>query len=421
MSKGGGTSSTMDPNVVRLMTQNYTHAQDIANQPFTPYTAPLVASPSDLTQQSWNTVGSGAMDAGLGALNNATGSALNLTNFQTPQMTAATSGAYTPTPVSTAATPGLPTASTYGGASINRGDVRDLSAPTGLSQLDQYMNPYTTDVVNAALNDLNRSREIGINQNASNATLSNAFGGDRQAVTDAETNRAYADAAARTAAQLRSSGFDTAAGLLQNDLNRQLQAGSANQAADLNVAGQNAGFGQQAGLFNAGAINNTGQFNADLLRQLGISNAGMENQGAQFNASNALQNQQFNAGNEQQANVANLEALLRGAGIDLSATGLLGNLGGAQQQQFLSGANAINAAGMQQQQNQQALADAAYQQFLRQQGYPIDMQQLLNSALGLFGNARGTQSYTSPTYPLASLLGGAGQGAGSALANWALM
>jgi hypothetical protein len=98
--------------------------------------------------------------------------------------------------------------------------------------LGAYMNPYLSNVVDLTMSDIDRSRQIANQQGARSAGAS-TYGGDRNALIEAETNRGYADVAARTSAQLRSQGFDTAAGLMSQDMNRSLTAGLANQTAGL--------------------------------------------------------------------------------------------------------------------------------------------------------------------------------------------
>lgn len=90
----------------------------------------------------------------------------------------------------------------------------------------QYANPYENQVVQQAMSDLDRSRQMAVNQTQDQAIAANAFGGNRSALADAETNRAYADRAGAIAGQLRQQGFNTA---LQSDLATQ----QANQAAGL--------------------------------------------------------------------------------------------------------------------------------------------------------------------------------------------
>ena len=81
-----------------------------------------------------------------------------------------------------------------------------------------YENPYTQQVVDRALADIERSRQIAQTQEAGRAVAAKAFGGSRQGVQEAETNRAALEQAARTAAGLRAQGFETAAGLGAQDI-----------------------------------------------------------------------------------------------------------------------------------------------------------------------------------------------------------
>ena len=225
----------------------------------------------------------------------------------------------------------------------------------GLEGIDAYLNPYVGQVADRTLADLDRFRQMSVNQNASNATLSSAFGSDRQALTDALTNEAFARQAANTLAGLHSQGFDASSGLLMGDKDRLLQ----NQ-----------------------------QFNAGLQQQMNLANTAAANQFGLANQAAALQ-----------AALANQNAGLQGAQVNLAGSGMLGNLANQQQQQLLTGANAVTGVGLQQQAQHQAQLDAAYQEFMRQLAYPYQQQQTLNSALGMFGQAGNTQQYTKPSYP----------------------
>lgn len=77
-------------------------------------------------------------------------------------------------------------------------------------QVSQWMNPYQEDVVNAALADIERQRQIQQVGNASQATAAKAFGGSRQGVVEAGTNEAALRTGASTAANLRSTGYQNA-------------------------------------------------------------------------------------------------------------------------------------------------------------------------------------------------------------------
>lgn len=88
----------------------------------------------------------------------------------------------------------------------------------GLQNINQYQNPYTQQVVDTTLSDLDRQRQMQQQQINAQAASRGAYGGSRQAVAEAENARNYADVGARTAAGLRSQGFDRATNMLQGDI-----------------------------------------------------------------------------------------------------------------------------------------------------------------------------------------------------------
>jgi hypothetical protein len=96
---------------------------------------------------------------------------------------------------------------------------RSLTGDVGYSDVDlsKYQNPFTRDVIDAALADLNTYRGRNNAQIASEAEAAGAWGGDRALVAQSLNNESIDRAAASTIAQLRSQGFNTSAGLAQND------------------------------------------------------------------------------------------------------------------------------------------------------------------------------------------------------------
>ena len=123
-----------------------------------------------------------------------------------------------------------------------RGSLNTLAGMSAPSILDKdigaYQNPYTQQVIDTTLADLDRSRQMAIGRDQDRAIGAGAFGGSRSGVLEAETNRAFADQAARTAAGLRQGGFDRATSLAGQDISREIgnrafQAGLfGNQLAD---------------------------------------------------------------------------------------------------------------------------------------------------------------------------------------------
>ena len=146
--------------------------------------------------------------------------------------------------------------------------------------LQQYTNPYESQVVQQSLADLERSRLMAQNVGGAQASAANAFGGDRQGIAEAETNRAFADQAARTASGLRQTGYQNAQSMAR-------QASIANQNAGL------AGSQQRLNASNQlGSLSNLGFGMGQTIQNR------MDQQGAM---QQALQQQLINAGKQQYA------------------------------------------------------------------------------------------------------------------------
>jgi len=217
MSKGGGKQTTtqtqtVDPEFKSRALDVYSRAQTVADRPYEAYTGNMVAGFTPQQQQAFAQFGQAAT-----AAQPAIAQAQELTRRV---------GAYQPQTVAQA--------------------------------MEGYQNPYTQQVIDTTLADIERSRQVAQNQGAAGAVAARAFGGSRQGVAEAETNRAAFDQAGRTAAQLRSAGFETAAGLGARDIAAAQQA----EAQRLAAAGQlgQLGAAQQAaltqgaqGLFGAGS------------------------------------------------------------------------------------------------------------------------------------------------------------------------
>ena len=154
----------------------------------------------------------------------------------------------------------------------------------GSTNLNPYFNPFESQVVNQSLQDIERSRQIQQNQTAAQAEAAGAYGGSRSGVLEAETNRGFADQAARTASQLRQAGFTNAQQMAQQDIATRMQASLANQGANLQAGTTTANLAQQAGLANQSALNQAGQFGAQAQNVAALQNMAAQNQAAQFGA-----------------------------------------------------------------------------------------------------------------------------------------
>jgi hypothetical protein len=133
--------------------------------------------------------------------------------------------------------------------------------------MQQYMNPYQQQVIDAAMGDMNRQRQMMLQGVGDQAQAAGAFGGSRHGVAEAETNRGAMDAMSRTIAGLRQQGYDQASGLAMQDIMNQM----AGQGLNLQAAGMMGDLGnmyQQMGLQGGEALQNLGL--APLNLRLGV-------------------------------------------------------------------------------------------------------------------------------------------------------
>ena len=121
---------------------------------------------------------------------------------------------------------------------------QQVSAGRAVGGINTYMNPYTQQVINTSMADLERQRQTQMNALGAQATTAKAFGGSRQGVAEALTNTGFAQQGGQLASQLRAQGFDTALGASQQDITNSLEAQRANQQA----GGTAMEFGQRSRL-----------------------------------------------------------------------------------------------------------------------------------------------------------------------------
>jgi len=315
MSKGKSTQTTevTIPEYQQQQQQElYSAAKDLAGQPFVPYTGAMVAgfNPDQLRQfEATRSLFETGMQydplTGLQELAQApTPTIQPLTGFQAPTI----AGTQAPT----AAT--IQPISTFGGARVQpiRGpraaqigrvglpsaaQIIDVGGPQaatigqiagpqaaqiggvqgpqfrGLLDVDigAYQSPYQQQVIDLALQDIQRQSDIAQQQAQSQAIRAGAFGGSRSALLEAEATRPYAEQAARTAAQLRQSGFQQAQQAAQADLARQQQLGIFGAEQAQQRALQQAQLAQQAGLTGFEAQQQRAMQQAQLQQQAGLT------------------------------------------------------------------------------------------------------------------------------------------------------
>lgn len=165
---GTSTQSTLSEWAGPYVTDMLGQAQAISQQPYQTYQGPMTAGESGLQSKLFQGLGSLAFPSNLGQSFTSTGA---------PNIQAAMSGTSTGTPSGPAAA---------------------------------YMNPYLQAVLEPQLAELRRQSQITQMGNAAKATGAGAFGGSRQAIMDAETQRNLMQEMNKTVGQGYASAYDKA-------------------------------------------------------------------------------------------------------------------------------------------------------------------------------------------------------------------
>tara|TARA_E500000081_G_scaffold67167_1_gene69159 strand:+ start:1898 stop:2569 length:672 start_codon:yes stop_codon:yes gene_type:complete len=95
--------------------------------------------------------------------------------------------------------------------------------PQGLSPTayQQFMNPFTQDVINRGQQDLMRQEQMAVNNLDAQADAANAFGGSRHGIARGLLGGEYARLGGDLAAQQRQSGYNQSQNLAMQDFNNQ--------------------------------------------------------------------------------------------------------------------------------------------------------------------------------------------------------
>ncbi|HKU64443.1 MAG TPA: hypothetical protein VJQ06_05245 [Rhizomicrobium sp.] len=387
---GGGTTQVqkneLDPQLKALYMQNYGTAMNVANTPFQAYSGERVA-PLNVTQNSANDLfrSIAGNNVGKSMLDQASSAMGGMLSYrpQTINASPIAGRSIAPTPIGfNPITPNSITADP-----ITAGMLKD-------TDLSPYFNPYTQNVIDTSLADLARARDIQRVADNQHSTLAKAFGGGRQGVADSQTNDNYFRNVSRTSGELRNAGYNAAVNAATADINRKLGADQFNSGQQFGADQFNAGQRLTADTFNSSQKYGADQFNS-----------GQTFGADQFNANLGFAADQFNSGqafNAAQTNAANDMA---GAGFRSNAASALAGFSDQELMQALQRAGALGTAGSIEQQNRQAMDDAAYEEFLRQAAYPQQQQDIRNAALGMIPLEQ-TQTATTRNSPnVAGMIG----------------
>jgi hypothetical protein len=247
-SKSGGGSSTVqntvDPATQARYDDLYNRAKGIAGQPFVPYTGARVAGFNPDQLQSFDSTRGMFQD----------------------------SMSYNP-----------------------RGLLSDMG--TQPLNIQSFQNPYNTQVIDQSLSDLDRARQIRLQSDQDRAIGAGAFGGSRSALLEAETNRNFADAAARTSSNLRQSGYNNSLNAAMQDRNFRSGIQSGLLGDQYRNLGLLSGIGtQQQGLQQAGMDAGYNEFLRALgygPQQLGLLQGAVHGMTPAFNNTTSNQRDSF--------------------------------------------------------------------------------------------------------------------------------
>lgn len=326
---------------------------------------------------------------------------------------------------------------------------KDIGAKTFTAEdLAKYQNPYTQQVVDAGLSDLERQRQLTQVTNGDKAASMGAFGGSRQAIQEGVTNAESARAAGTLSAQLRADAFNTAAGLLNTDNDRTLRADQSNQAASLDASKANqatklaadtanqatwlgattadqksylaAALANQATNLDATKTDAGNALTADTANQSTRLNATKADQSANLtaamsNQANALDVSKSNASNWLSADQGNQSTSLAANGQKIAAGSALTNLGQTQFNQAAQQAAVNEGIGDKLQGYDQALLNQDQTQYNAARNYEQEQLNIKLAALSATPYGE-TKTTTGPAQqqggsPLLGALGGASTGA----------
>jgi hypothetical protein len=297
-----------------------------------------------------------------------------------------------------------------------------IAQMTNPAAVQQYMNPYQSAVTDVQLEGAQRQADIAAQSRKAQFARAGAFGGARQAIENAEANRALASQQNAIRAQGQQSAYDKAIQAMQYGSNLGLQGlqgaqqglGTALQGGQLGLSGIGTAMqGQQAGLqglTTANQLYGTGIQGA----QAGIQGAGMGLQGVDRQLAGTAQGMQG-----AQVGLQGVTGAQAGYGLANQAASNLSNIGTAQLGAQTGILGLQNQIGGQQQSQEQQVINQAIQNYANAQQQPLQNLNQFNALLRGYAmpGQTTTQYQAQPT--LGNQLAGYGTAAvgATALAN----
>jgi len=153
-----------------------------------------------------------------------------------------------------------------------------------------YQSPYQQQVIDLAMQDIQKQADIARGGAQERAIRAGAFGGSRSALLESESQRPYAEQMARTAAGLRQSGFEQAQAAAERDVARQQQMQMFAPQFELQARQQQAGL---LGGLQTGQLQGLGLLGQAGAQQQQLQQRGIEAQRGEFQRALAYPQQQI--------------------------------------------------------------------------------------------------------------------------------
>jgi hypothetical protein len=209
-------------------------------------------------------------------------------------------------------------------------DYKSVGSIFDSTQLQQYMNPYLRASLNPQLEEARRQAQITQMQNAAKMSSAGGFGGGRQAIMDAETQRNLGT----NLADITGKGYNTAFSQAQTQFNadqaRKIQEAQYGAAQGMTAAQLQAQYGLSADQANEASRQFSKQQSmnaAQLQAQYGLSAAQANEMSRQFGAGQKMTASQLAAQFGLSADQANEASRQFGAGQGMTAAQLQAQFG----------------------------------------------------------------------------------------------
>jgi hypothetical protein len=261
---------------------------------------------------------------------------------------------------------------------------------TDPNAVQSYMSPYTQNVVDIQNLAAQRQADIASTQRGANAARSGAFGGARQAIENAEANRALQSVMNANQATGLQSAYQ------QAQQNMQYGAGLGLQG--LQGAQQGLGTALQGGQLGLSGIGTALQGTSQ-----GMQGAGVGLQGVQSQLAGTAQGMQ-GAG----VGLQGVSGAQAGYGLANQSAATLGSLGTQQNQAQMGILGLQNQIGGQQQAQEQAITNQAISNYAQAQNAPMDAMNQYNALLRGYAVPGSTTTQYQAAPALGSQIAGLG-------------